>query len=42
EQPWVYRRAGRPCRRCGATVRSEVHGRRARSLYWCPSCQTRS
>jgi len=39
EQTWVYRRAGRPCRRCGAPVRSEVHGANARILYWCPSCQ---
>ena len=41
-RPWVYRRAGRPCRRCGATVQREVHGRNARALYWCPGCQTRS
>lgn len=37
--PWVYRRVGRPCRRCGAAVRSATTGRFARTVYWCPSCQ---
>lgn len=36
---WVYRRVGRPCRRCGTTVRSATTGRFARTVYWCPSCQ---
>lgn len=36
---WVYRRAGRPCRRCGALVESRRLGSRARTAYWCPSCQ---
>ena len=40
ERPWVYGRAGRPCRRCGTTIRREAFGRQARSLYWCPGCQT--
>ena len=39
ERPWVYGRAGRPCRRCGGAVACERHGRDARVLYWCPRCQ---
>lgn len=35
----VHRRAGRPCTRCGAPVRSEPQGDDARVAYWCPSCQ---
>jgi endonuclease-8 len=35
----VYRRAGLPCRRCGATVRSRPQGDQARTAYWCPGCQ---
>jgi formamidopyrimidine-DNA glycosylase len=33
----VYGREGRPCRRCGATVRRIVQGQR--STYYCPRCQ---
>jgi endonuclease-8 len=36
---WVYGRAGRPCRRCGAIIRSSWVGRLPRRLYWCPRCQ---
>jgi len=36
----VYRRAGRACRRCGATIVSFRQGRDARLTYACPSCQT--
>jgi endonuclease VIII len=36
---WVYRRAGRPCRRCGAMVKMRRHGDPPRSVYWCPGCQ---
>jgi endonuclease-8 len=36
---FVYRRAGRPCPRCGALVRSWPQGDDARMAYWCPSCQ---
>ena len=37
---WVYGRAGRPCRRCGALVRSAQQDPAiARTTYWCPSCQ---
>jgi endonuclease VIII len=35
----VYRRAGRSCRRCGATIRSAAQGDGARTAYWCPGCQ---
>jgi endonuclease-8 len=36
----VYGRAGRPCPRCGATVRVEPHrAELPRLTYWCPSCQ---
>jgi endonuclease-8 len=35
----VYRRAGRPCPRCGEIVRSRPQGDAARIAYWCPSCQ---
>jgi endonuclease VIII len=37
---WVYGRAGRPCRRCRALLRSTSLGRDLpRTLWWCPSCQ---
>jgi endonuclease VIII len=35
----VYRRAGRPCPRCGTIVRSRGQGDENRTAYWCPSCQ---
>jgi endonuclease-8 len=35
----VYRRAGRPCRRCGTIIRARRHGTPPRTLYWCPACQ---
>lgn len=37
----VYGKAGRPCPRCGATVRSVEVGQAptARTLQWCPRCQ---
>jgi endonuclease-8 len=35
----VYNRAGRPCPRCGATIRARRQGEGNRSTYWCPSCQ---
>lgn len=35
----VYRRAGRPCPRCGATLRSRGLGDANRTAYWCPRCQ---
>lgn len=36
---WVYGRAGKPCRRCGAIVQSRKTGIDARLTYWCPQCQ---
>jgi endonuclease VIII len=36
---YVYRRAGDPCRVCGARVR--VRDLQGRNLYWCPRCQPR-
>jgi endonuclease-8 len=36
----VYRRAGRPCPRCGTAIRSEpLSGETPRTTYWCPRCQ---
>jgi endonuclease-8 len=35
----VYRRAGRPCRRCGTPILSRAQGDSARISYWCPRCQ---
>jgi endonuclease-8 len=35
----AYRRAGRPCRRCGTPIASRPQGDNARTAYWCPSCQ---
>ncbi|WP_433858545.1 Fpg/Nei family DNA glycosylase [Streptomyces kronopolitis] len=38
---WVYGRAGRPCLRCGTTIRSADRDPTAeeRVTYWCPTCQ---
>jgi endonuclease-8 len=35
----VYRRAGRPCRRCGELIRARGQGDENRTAYWCPGCQ---
>jgi endonuclease-8 len=35
----VYKRAGLPCKRCGATIRSHGQGDDNRTTYWCPGCQ---
>ncbi len=35
----VYRRAGRPCLRCGTIVKSRGQGDENRTAYWCPGCQ---
>jgi endonuclease-8 len=35
----VYRKAGRPCPRCGEAIRSRGQGDGNRIAYWCPSCQ---
>ena len=41
QRTWVYDRAGKPCRRCGATVQVAWQGETelARISYWCPNCQ---
>jgi endonuclease VIII len=36
-QVWVYGRAGRPCHRCGTTIKQDDTGERI--VYWCASCQ---
>ncbi|HEX5148599.1 MAG TPA: DNA-formamidopyrimidine glycosylase family protein, partial [Candidatus Limnocylindrales bacterium] len=37
---YVYRRTGRPCRRCGTPIVSARQGGDLpRTTYWCPSCQ---
>jgi endonuclease-8 len=39
----VYRRASRPCPRCGTMIRVEPQGRDVpRLTFWCPTCQPRS
>ena len=35
----AYRRVGRPCPRCGETIRSRGQGDDNRTSYWCPGCQ---
>jgi endonuclease-8 len=35
----VYKRAGRPCPRCGTKIRSRGQGDANRTTYWCPTCQ---
>jgi endonuclease-8 len=39
ERRSVYRRAGRPCPRCGTRIRSRGQGDDNRMAYWCPQCQ---
>jgi endonuclease-8 len=39
EERSVYRRAGRPRRRCGERIRSRGQGDDNRTAYWCPGCQ---
>ena len=41
EERAVYRRAGRPCPRCGTPIESRGQGDANRTAYWCPSCQPR-
>jgi len=43
-ETWVYRRPGRPCRRCGTPVRTAGQAARRgdppeRVTFWCPHCQ---
>ena len=35
----VYRRARRPCPRCGTAILSRGQGDANRTTYWCPGCQ---
>jgi endonuclease-8 len=35
----VYRRAGRPCSRCGTSIAARGQGDANRTAYWCPACQ---
>jgi endonuclease-8 len=39
QRTWVYDRAGRPCRRCSASIQSAWQGEPGRLSYWCPRCQ---
>jgi len=41
EQAYVHARSGRPCRRCGDTVRVAMTGAppRQRTMFSCPTCQ---
>lgn len=41
QEHWVYGRRGRPCRRCGTSIRAldQGDGQQDRITYWCPSCQ---
>ncbi len=36
----VYRRAGRPCPRCGTEVRRQGQWENNRLTFWCPRCQS--
>ena len=40
ERCWVYRRRGKPCRRCDEEIRMVRQGEHARTTYFCPACQT--
>jgi endonuclease-8 len=40
EERSIYRKAGRPCPRCGTAIESRGQGDANRTAYWCPSCQT--
>jgi endonuclease-8 len=39
EKRMIYRRAGRPCPRCGERILSRGQGDSNRTAYWCPGCQ---
>ena len=36
---YVYKRSGRPCRRCRTAIQARRTGDGARTVYWCPRCQ---
>ena len=35
----IYGKGGRPCPRCGETIRSRGQGDDNRLTYWCAGCQ---
>ncbi|TFH08237.1 MAG: bifunctional DNA-formamidopyrimidine glycosylase/DNA-(apurinic or apyrimidinic site) lyase [Nitrosomonadales bacterium] len=37
QQYWVYKRTGKPCRKCGNAIKQIKQGQR--SSFYCPSCQ---
>jgi endonuclease-8 len=37
--PYVFDRAGRPCRVCNTLIRTRGQGDDNRTTYWCPKCQ---
>lgn len=39
EEPRVFRRAGRPCARCGTRIMARGQGDDNRTTFWCPGCQ---
>ena len=41
ETAWVHARSGKPCRRCGETLRVAMVGAapRERTMFYCPRCQ---
>ncbi len=41
EAHYVHARSGRPCRRCGTTLRVAMIGEptRERTMFYCPGCQ---
>src|SRR5581483_8205331 len=34
----IYKKVGRPCRRCGTPIRARGQGDANRTTYWCPGC----
>jgi endonuclease VIII len=36
---FVFERTGRPCQRCGTSIRARGQGDDNRTTYWCPTCQ---
>ncbi len=44
QETWVYRRQGRPCRRCGTPIKADGYAGQGtatleRITFWCPACQ---
>lgn len=36
---WVYKRGGKPCRRCGTAIDQAWVGEPSRLTFWCSTCQ---